>query len=246
MLVRLDSTPEAGEHDSEGVADRAESPPAYAGSQLPAGPSIPSPPPISNTIKPANFLSLSRINATIKGTHVIDPYLKIPPFLLRPLAKDETEETRKNVRLETTKADIDVEFFIVGDGEGKERQRVNILLKTTHGYMYQSNGGGKPDSQHAADAPTRPAIRLTVDTTNDGVTLRLPRSFRGLVRFRADRAAYITFSDALTANLTTFYEVNNTHAPLFWDEVFVTKASFAIKLAYDVEAPHAEESCLVS
>ncbi|KAJ7152025.1 hypothetical protein C8R46DRAFT_483278 [Mycena filopes] len=245
MLIASDSNLKDVAQGSDVVANRAqvpeESPPAYAGSQQPAGPSIPLPPPIPNTVKPANFLSLSRTNATIKGTYVVDPCLKIPPFLLPPLGEGETEETRRNVHLETTNAPIDTVLFIVGDGGQKEPQRVDILLKTTHGSIKAS--------VHAAATPTRPAINLTLDTLYAPVVLRLPRSFRGPVTLRTQYAA-VTFSDALTTNLTTFNELDNTHRcfvgdfadwaenPAAWrgDEVNVVTSPASIKLKYDVEA----------
>ncbi|KAJ7031726.1 hypothetical protein C8F04DRAFT_1109558 [Mycena alexandri] len=241
MLITPDSESTVRDvKELEAVVNRAaipeDSPPAYFGSQPVAGPSLPPVPLVPDLVKPSNFLSLSRSNASIKGTYAIDPRLKIPSFLLSPLAEGETETTRTNARLQTSNAPIDVVFFIVEDSDPK--QRVDIFLKTANGSIKAS--------MHAPR--TRPAINLRVETSNAPVVLRLPRSFCGPVTLRT-RYAPVNFSDALSANLTTFNEIDNTHRcfigdfaewaehPEAWtgDEVNVETSSGTIRLKYDVE-----------
>ncbi|KAJ7729581.1 hypothetical protein B0H16DRAFT_1428180 [Mycena metata] len=226
----------------EPVVNRAQavpedSPPDYLdlASQSTAS-SLPPVPLIPDIVKPTNFLSIGRTNASIKGTYAIDPRLKIPAVLLSPLAEGETELTRPNARLQTSNAPIDAIFFIVEDSDHK--QRIDIVLKTANGSIKAS-----------VHAPrTRAAINLRVETSNAPVVLRLPRSFCGPLTLRT-RYASVSFSDALSANLTTFNELDNTHRcfvgdfaawgqqPDAWtgDELSVETTHGSIKLKYDVE-----------
>ncbi|KAJ7895467.1 hypothetical protein B0H14DRAFT_2680552 [Mycena olivaceomarginata] len=198
------SNPNSGAADSKASAKRPPSldapPPSPSSSSLPP---TPVPPP---SVKPTNFLSLSRGNGSIKGTYVIDPRLKIPAPMLPPLAADETEATRRNVFLHTSNGSMDVDLFVVGgDAEGGRRQnlqkRVNLSLK--------SSNGSTVARLHAGPAPFRTPIHFRAHSSNGPITLHIPRSFRGPLTIRT-RNGSVRFSDALKAELTTFSEADKT------------------------------------
>ncbi|KAJ7121438.1 hypothetical protein C8R44DRAFT_622750, partial [Mycena epipterygia] len=188
------------------------------------------PPPDS---KPTNFLSLSRGNGAIKGTYVIDPRLTIPPFLLPPLASDETESTRRNVHLHTSNGAIDVDLFVVGANDAK--RRVDVLLKSSNGAI---------TARLHAPTTARPPIHLRAHTSNGAITVHLPRAFRGPLTVRT-RHGSVRFSDALTADLTTLGEADGTHRCFVgtwgeageWagDKIDVETSNGSVKFAYDAE-----------
>ncbi|KAJ7131563.1 hypothetical protein C8R43DRAFT_1024708 [Mycena crocata] len=191
------------------VVNRAEvpddPPPAYINTDsqvsVASGSEAPLPramaPTVPASVKPTNFLSMSRGNGAIKGTYVIDPRLTIPQSILPPLAADETEATRRNVFLHTSNGAIDVDVFVIGGCDTK--RRVDMLAKTSNGAVTV-----KLHADHG-----RPPIRLNAQSSNGQVTIHVPRSFRGPLTLRT-RNGTIRFSDALSADLTTFNEVSGT------------------------------------
>ncbi|KAJ6503879.1 hypothetical protein C8R45DRAFT_1209439 [Mycena sanguinolenta] len=253
MILTLDSDVKPKEiEQSDLIVNRAtipdDPPPAYADSQTKsaaepaksaAGPA--NPPlttiPLPDSVKPINFLSLSRGNSSIKGKYVIDPRIKIPQCMLPPLAEDETEATRRNVLLHTSNGSIDADVFVVGDGDFK--QKVNMAVKTSN--------GGVVVRVHASAAP-RPPMRITAKSSNGAVTLHLPRSFRGPVTIRTSNGS-VRFSDSIEEDLTTFSEVKKTRRcfigeysdwteqPGGWvgDELDLETSNGTVRLQYDVE-----------
>ncbi|KAJ7751543.1 hypothetical protein DFH07DRAFT_960953 [Mycena maculata] len=179
----------------------------------------PLPPPSSSTaagpfappsVKPTNFLSLSRGNSSIKGTYVIDPSMTIPPFLLPPLAPDETEGTRRNAFLHTSNGAIDVDLFVVGgngDGDVRPKGKVQMLLR--------SSNGGISARLHASAAARSP-INFAARSSNGSINIRVPRTFRGPVTVRTKNGS-MKFMGDLGAAVTTFNEVNGTHRAFIGD-----------------------------
>jgi hypothetical protein len=248
MILTLDSDVKPKDiEQSDIIVNRAtipdDPPPAYSKPQ-PELPPVAGPAtvplaviPIPDSVKPSNFLSLSRGNTQIKGTYVIDPRIKVPQPLLPPLAEDETETTRRNLFLHTSNGSIEAEVFIVGDGDHK--QKVNMLVKSSNGSVVMK--------LHTSAA--RPPINIRAQSSNGSVTIHLPRSFRGPVTVSTRNGA-IRFSDALSAELTTFNEVNKTRRcfigdysdwtdqPEGWmgDELSLETMNGGIKVQYDVEA----------
>ncbi|KAJ7245647.1 hypothetical protein B0H12DRAFT_1127470 [Mycena haematopus] len=247
MILPLDSDVKPKEiEQSDIIVNRAtvpdDPPPAYVDSQTKAvaGPVNASlaPMPLPESVKPMNFLSLSRGNGSIKGKYVIDPRIKFPPSMLPPLAEDETETTRRNVFLHTSNGSIDADVFIVGDGDFK--QKVDMLVK--------SSNGSVTVRLHAPASP-RPPVKIKAQSSNGSVTLHVPRSFCGPVTIRTGWGS-IRFSDSLSADLTTFNEVNKTRRcfigdfsdwaeqPEGWigDEIDLETSNGSIKLQYDIES----------
>ncbi|KAJ6612552.1 hypothetical protein B0H10DRAFT_2052094 [Mycena sp. CBHHK59/15] len=213
-------------HQEDVVVKRAavsdDPPPAYFSPPVSEA-STPAPPLTAptapDTIKPTNFLSLSRGNGSLKGTYVIDPRIKIPQPMLPPLASDETESTRRNVFMHTSNGSIDVDIFVVGDGDFK--RKVDMLVKSSNGSI--------TTRVHAPDA-ARPPINLKVQDSNG-------------------RHGSVKFSAGLSTDLTTFSEANQTHRCFVgdfsdwtdesdgWmgDEINVESSNGGVKLQYDVE-----------
>ncbi|KAF7343695.1 hypothetical protein MSAN_01949400 [Mycena sanguinolenta] len=251
MILTQDSDvhPKAIEQ-SDIIVNRAtipdELPPAYASdsqTKPAAGPvNDPlAPMPLPDSVRPMNFLSISRGNTSIKGKYVIDPRIKIPQAMLPPLAEDETEATRRNVFLDSIYGNIDADIFVVGDGDLKQNF-VSMLMKSTNGSVVVR--------VHASAAP-RPPIHIKATSTYGSVTLHVPRSFRGPATIRTTYGS-VRISDSLSAELTTFSEVKQTRRcfigdyadwaeqPEGWtgDEIDVETTNGNVKLQYDVEQPN--------
>lgn len=105
------------------------SPPAASGASSQAPPSL---------VKPSNFVSICRNNGSVKGTWVIDPSLAIPTSLRPPLSSEETEETRKNLSLESKNGPIDANISFAPydpshDPKQNARRRTTLYTRTSNG-----------------------------------------------------------------------------------------------------------------
>ena len=65
------------------------------------------------SIKPSNFVYLSKTNSKIRGSWVVDPAVVIPRDFLPPLTSGETELTRKNLSLRSTNGSIHADVFVL-------------------------------------------------------------------------------------------------------------------------------------
>ncbi|KAJ7214397.1 hypothetical protein GGX14DRAFT_392427 [Mycena pura] len=226
-----------------------EDPPPYAaGSPSPLGvtPVAPANLPPEN-VKPTNYLSISRSNENIKGVYVIDPCIKIPLSLLPPLAADENDASRRNLYLQTSNGTIDADLWVAGAGQDKETCKgpVRMLAKS-------SNGSVTVRLHTPAPAVTRQPVHLTVSTSNGGVIVHVPRTFRGPLTVHT-RCGSVKLSPTLAATTTTLSEVAGTRrcfvgdfadwaqAPGEWggDELNVDTSNGSIKLRFDVEGQDA-------
>ncbi|KAJ7624837.1 hypothetical protein FB45DRAFT_751627, partial [Roridomyces roridus] len=127
-------------------------------------------------VKPTNFLSLSRSNGGLKGTYIIDPHIKIPSSLLAPLAADETEETRRNMSVQTSNGNIDANIYVVGDDAEVKRQ-CTLYLKASNASIVAK--------LHTNPTSPRPSINLHAYNSNGPITVHIPASFRGPLTIRA-------------------------------------------------------------
>ena len=83
-----------------------------------------------------NFISFVRKNNSVKGSFVVDPSLLIPSALLPPLPEGEAEESRKNLRLESTNGSVDTDIMLVGEDVSenvKTNPRTTLHLKSENG-----------------------------------------------------------------------------------------------------------------
>ncbi|PPR05487.1 hypothetical protein CVT26_009054 [Gymnopilus dilepis] len=157
--------------------------------------------------KTVNFVSISRVHHSVKETLILDPSLFVPIFLRPPLLPDETEETRKNLRLESTHGHVyaDVTLIPARDdsadaaGSSKRNKRVVMHMKSTHGGITAKIHG----------RPGRSSFVLHAQALNGEIRLHIPSTFHGPV-IVSHRHGFVRFSEAISRNLTTFGEVDST------------------------------------
>ncbi|CAA7268865.1 unnamed protein product [Cyclocybe aegerita] len=165
--------------------------------------------PLPRDVKPSNFTSLSIGNAAIKGTWVVDPTLVIPKEFLAPLAKDETEENRKNLLLESKNGSVDANIFVMpmrADALAVIKERKRVIIRCA------SRNGSVTARIHDVQLPShpndlRPPLQVSLHSLNGAINLHLPRSYRGPLRIRTFNGS-VRFSDAVQSSLTQFSEVD--------------------------------------
>jgi len=170
-----------------------EPPPTYASLQ-----------PSSSVARTVNYVSITRTHSSVRETLIIDPSLFIPPFLRPPLTSGEKEETRKNLRLESTHGHVYADVTLVENTNtdihsSQRNNRVTMLMRSTHGGIT-----AKIHGQH-----DRPSFSLYAQSINGEMRLHLPRNFHGPI-FVTYRHGFVKFSDAISQHLTTFGEADNT------------------------------------
>ena len=89
-------------------------------------------------MRTVNYVSITRTHSSVKETLIIDPLLFIPPFLRPPLTSGETEETRNNLRLESTHGHVIADVTLVENSNtetqpSQSKNRVKMLMRSTHG-----------------------------------------------------------------------------------------------------------------
>jgi hypothetical protein len=76
----------------------------------------------------------------VKGSFVIDPSIYIPITHRPPLQKRETEEGRKNLRLESHHGSVEADILLVDDrseeGSSSSVKRITVQLSTHHGSIF--------------------------------------------------------------------------------------------------------------
>ncbi|PPQ75598.1 hypothetical protein CVT24_010908 [Panaeolus cyanescens] len=70
-------------------------------------------------IKRVNHLAITRTHASIKESVLVDPSLFVPVFLRPPLLPGETEESRRNLRIEAVHGNVWADIRVVGVGFGE-------------------------------------------------------------------------------------------------------------------------------
>jgi hypothetical protein len=176
-----------------------EPPPTYASLQSsPSGSEI--------VTKTVNYVSITRVHSSVKETLIIDPSLFVPLFLRPPLASGETEETRKNLRLESTHGHVHADITLIEDTDNsneisssKRNKRVVMHMKTTHGGITAKIHG----------PPNRSSFVLFAQSVNGEIRLHIPRTFHGPL-IVSHRHGFVRFSDAISRDLTTFGEADST------------------------------------
>jgi len=165
------------------------------------------------SVKPSNFLYISRINAPLRGSWLIDTSLSIPSSLLPPLAVGETESIRKNLSLTTTNGHLDADITIapLRPESQNEQRRAILFVKST---------SGRVTIRVHAEQTSRPAIHLTAVTSNATLNVHIPRSFRGPITIKMTNGR-THFSPFVQSQLTTLSEVNQMQRGFIgdWSEV---------------------------
>jgi len=159
-------------------------------------------------IKPSNFVYLSRANSSVKGTWVIDPSLSIPSSFLPPLVSGETEETRKNIFLESKNGVVDGEIFILPTSTDSlsamlHRQRVLVRGSSRNGSVTTKIH----DVSSYSVGETRLPIQISCYSSNGSIHIYLPRSFQGPLSVQTHNGS-LRFSEPVKQLLTPFSEMN--------------------------------------
>ncbi|KAJ6595766.1 hypothetical protein DFH09DRAFT_1135551 [Mycena vulgaris] len=140
--------------------------------------------------------SLSRFNASIKGTFAVNPFLDIPAQLLSPLAPGEA--TRKNLVLKVENGGIDVDVHLIGEPAPNAS---NPVARTE---LHLALCGG-PENSFPLIAKIAKRVSLPAS----------PPSFHGLMTVRVgagDLNNHITLSAALGAHATILSEDSTSRA----------------------------------
>jgi hypothetical protein len=90
---------------------------------------------LSTRANPTNFFSVARSHDQVKETVTIDPNLYIPPSLLPPLCPDETEGTRKHVRIESSHGSVNATVNIV-PALGAQKDKIRMFMRSVHGGVF--------------------------------------------------------------------------------------------------------------
>jgi hypothetical protein len=177
------------------VVQESTSPPPYYSSDPSSSSSTPAfvPP---DSVKPSNYLFLSRSHASLVGTYVIDPSLEIPSDFLVPLPEGESEETRRNLYAKTTHASATVDLYLLDKPLPKSQGKVLLTTSSAHGNVYTYI--------HRADSS--PAFSLKSSTKHAFLLVKIPRSFRGIVTGNVAHGRF-WMSEAVSAQATIFSEV---------------------------------------
>ncbi|KAF8799573.1 hypothetical protein BYT27DRAFT_6859314 [Phlegmacium glaucopus] len=195
-------------------------------------------------IKPSNFVSLSRMNGSIKGSWLIDPSLHIPSSFLPPLPP--TAGARRNLFLESKNGTIDADIFMASTSLSKENTTKYILIHTD-----SLNGSIKArlHDTRSSNGEVRLPVRLSACCANGAILVHLPRSFRGPIRIKAMNGN-THFSAAVREHLTPFSEMNHVQRsflghfnPSQWDmgtpwegdELSVEAKNGSVKIFFDDE-----------
>ncbi|KAG6873334.1 hypothetical protein C0995_000193 [Termitomyces sp. Mi166 len=195
-----------------------------------------------NTMKPTNYISISRSNGSVKGTWLLDSSLPIPSMFLPPLLPDETEETRRNLYLKSSNGSIDAEITLaphtIGDDPVMFKKRSTMYTRATNGPIRVT--------LHAPYTPRLP-FYLNIDASNGPVAIYLPRSFNGLLTIRQAHGG-TKFSYEVLTHLTTFSDVDRMYRCFIgdysaivegqeWqgDEIEIDARNGGVKVHYDDE-----------
>ncbi|RXW22747.1 hypothetical protein EST38_g3117 [Candolleomyces aberdarensis] len=153
-------------------------PPPYSSleenSRLP-GPSEPLP-------KATNFVSLFKLNGSVKGTWVINPTIPLPAPFLQPVDPSQTENVRKNLYLKSHNGAVSADVSLVptvSDEASRVEQSSFVVLEA------ETFNGSVTLKLHeltsAYPGKSRLPLRIKLNTYNGSVYVKIPRSFRGMI-----------------------------------------------------------------
>ncbi|THU88682.1 hypothetical protein K435DRAFT_866055 [Dendrothele bispora CBS 962.96] len=215
---------------SESSVEESDSPPSYH--SISPGPLSPS------SLKPCNFVSVSRRAHSIKGSFKIDPSLRIPAAFLPALADGETEKERQNLRLESRSLNVQADIYLLSNQPVDGRQKVTLTLSSNHGSV-----GCKVHRDEGLEPP----VIINATSKNGSVVVHIPRSFQGLITATTRHGSRPKLSEPLTTQTTTFgndgcisrYYVGDYDADRLennlGDELIVESNFGSIKIFYDDE-----------
>ncbi|KAG6830227.1 hypothetical protein H0H92_001667 [Tricholoma furcatifolium] len=201
-----------------------------------------------STLRPTNNVSICRKHGSVKGSWLVDPVLRLPSMLLPPLLPDETEESRRNINLQSSNGEVYADITLAPVDWSVDKKGPK---KRTTIYAKASNGSVKL-KLHAPKSALRLPFQLKIDASNGSVQIYIPRSFNGLLSLKLSNGS-TKFSTQLSNNLTTFSDVDKIHKCFIgdfstivegeeWsgDEIIVEAGNGSLKMWYDDEANQTE------
>lgn len=210
-------------------------------------------------MKPSNYVSISRNNASVRGTWLLDSSLSIPNMFLAPLSPDETEETRKNLYLKSSNGSIDAEItlapYTLGD-DLSTWKRLTMYTRAMNGpikillvyarFFVSAWWSNIQPNQHTPHIPRLP-FYLNIEAYNGPVTIYLPRAFNGLLSIKQSHGS-TKFSHEVSMHLVTFNDVDRMHKCFIgdfpalkegekWqgDEIVIDARNGSVKVHYEDE-----------
>lgn len=133
--------------------------------------------PFGANIEGINFCSVYSLHDKIEGICMINPSLIFP--VLPPLPVEDTEETRKNISLESVNGAIDAVVCVlprpISGNSRAIRSYVIAYARSDNGNITLRLQDAPPSLSHRP----RPPVHLTAFSVNGNIYLSVPRSFRG-------------------------------------------------------------------
>ncbi|KAF9072288.1 hypothetical protein BDP27DRAFT_1361134 [Rhodocollybia butyracea] len=169
----------------------APSPPPYTSL---ASPSTQIPFVLPQNIKPSNFLSFTEAYNSIEGTHVIDSSLDIPSEWLPPLPEGEAEETRSNFYAKSAYGNVTSELYLLDKPVLKGRRKLLMNVSSTHASV----------SVCIHREGLSPPYNLNASSSYGNVTVRIPRSFKGLIS-ASTKYGRVLMSDAVSGQALSVF-----------------------------------------
>ncbi|KAJ4473821.1 hypothetical protein J3R30DRAFT_3511789 [Lentinula aciculospora] len=171
------------------------SPPPYTPSDAASSSSTrPFVPP--DSVKPSNFMSISRTHDSCRGTYIIDPSLEIPSEYLPPLPEGESNDTRSNFYSRSVHGTVAADLYLLHKFIAQPRKKVLLTTSSTHGSV----------STCIRRGDTAPSFDLKSNSKNGNVTVKIPRSYRGPVTGTTIHGR-IWMSEGVSAQAVVFSEV---------------------------------------
>jgi len=161
------------------------------------------------SVQPCNFVNVFREDSKIKGTWLLDPTLSIPPELLPPLSEGESEQTRKNLSLQTKDGSIKATIFVLPTTTEALRQTENRPLRTLIDTSTKDGDVTIRIHEVLSQMDHRLPIQLRSYSGDGSIRVYLPRTFRGVCRLKT-KDGRIQFSKAMESSLTRFSDVNGS------------------------------------
>ncbi|KAJ2912970.1 hypothetical protein MD484_g7433, partial [Candolleomyces efflorescens] len=158
--------------------DELGAPPPYSppeGSSSLLGPSDPLP-------KPTNFVSLFKLNGSVKGKWVINPTIPLPAPFLQPVDPSQADHIRKNLYLKSHNGAISADVNLVptvSDEAPRTEQSQYVVLEAE---TFNGSATLKLHELNSAyPGKTRLPVQIRLSTFNGSVYVKIPRSFRGMI-----------------------------------------------------------------
>ncbi|KAI9457928.1 hypothetical protein HD554DRAFT_1758305 [Boletus coccyginus] len=203
-----------------------EPPPSYSPQiESTASGSVPSETPTYKN-KPTNFLALFNEDESIRGEFVIDPSIRIPSAVLPPLAEDESEDDRKNLRLRSKSSSVHADIWLLGPQACLKHRRTTIALTSDHGSIHAV--------LHALDGAA--PFALTGLAKHGTIRLAIPRSFQGLLSLSTKHGS-ISINDTIVENATQLSQLGTVRRYFVGDFSLLGEGEWEGDRV-ELEAPH--------